>query len=139
MFVAYSIEERIPDDHPLLRVKAGADAVLADMRRDFDAAYAKTGRPGVPPGQLLVALRMLLRLARRHGLRPRTLGADAGYDDGGFLDELEREHEIVPHVPIRRGRIKAQDAKGDARRRARRRKRTVGYGLSQVRSRSSAG
>jgi len=49
LFIAYSIEQRIPDDHRLRRVKAWADAVLADMRRDRDAAYAKTGRPGVPP------------------------------------------------------------------------------------------
>jgi len=56
MFVAYSIEERIPEDHPLRRVKAWADAVLADMRRDFDAAYSNTGRPGIPPEQILKAL-----------------------------------------------------------------------------------
>ncbi len=56
MFVAYNVEDRIPEDHRLRRVKAWADRILQDMRRDFDAAYAKTGRPGIPPEQLLKAL-----------------------------------------------------------------------------------
>ena len=59
MFVAYNVEDRIPEDHPLRQIKAWADHILQDMRRDFDAAYAKTGRPGIPPEQLLKA--MLLR------------------------------------------------------------------------------
>ena len=53
MFVAFNIEDRIAQDHPLRRVKAWADRILQDMRRDFDAAYAKIGRPGIPPEQLL--------------------------------------------------------------------------------------
>lgn len=76
------------------------------------------------------ALRMLRRLERRHGLRPRTLGADTGYDDGRFLAELE-SREIEPHVPIRRGAIVADDARADARRRARRRARTRRHEISQ--------
>ncbi len=77
------------------------------------------------------ALEMLARVRRRHKLRPRTVGFDAGYDDGEFLDELERRHKIKPHVPVRRGKIKATDAAGEARRRARRRSRTKGYAISQ--------
>lgn len=77
------------------------------------------------------ALAMLGRTRRRHKLRPKTVGFDAGYDDGEFLDELERKQKITPHVPIRRGKIKATDAAGRARRRARRRSRTKGYALSQ--------
>ena len=76
------------------------------------------------------ALRMLRRIERRHGLRPKTLGVDAGYDDGGFLVELE-SRGIEPHVPVRRGAIVADDEKGRARRRARRRSRTRRYKLSQ--------
>lgn len=77
------------------------------------------------------ALEMLRRARKRHQLRPRTVGFDAGYDDGEFLDELERKLKITPHVPIRRGTIRARDAAGEARRRARRRQRTVGYRISQ--------
>ena len=38
---------------------------------------------------------------------------------------------MKPHVPTRKGPIKATDYKGEARRRARRRKRTLGYRLSE--------
>jgi len=73
---------------------------------------------------------LLKRLRKRHRLRPRTLGLDTGYDDGAFLAELERCN-IVPHVPVRSGAIKATDPPGDARRRARRRASTKGFGVSQ--------
>lgn len=76
------------------------------------------------------ALRMLRRVEHRHGLCPQTLGVDTGYDDGGFLVELETGG-IEPHVPIRRGAIVATDEKGEARRRARRYARTKGYRISQ--------
>ncbi len=56
MFVACNIEERIPENHPLRRVKAWADAVLRSMRRDFAKAYSDRGRPGIPPEQMLKAL-----------------------------------------------------------------------------------
>jgi len=74
---------------------------------------------------------MLDHVRQRHGLEPETAGLDAGFDDGPFLDELEVDRGVVPHVPVRKGPIKATDAAGEARRRARRRKRTKGYVLSQ--------
>ena len=74
---------------------------------------------------------MLRKVRRRHGLRPKTLAADKGYDDGQFLHDVEHEFHAKPHVPTRKGRIKATDHKGQARRRARRRKRTLGYRLSE--------
>ena len=76
------------------------------------------------------AVKMLKRLRRRHKVRPKTLGLDGGYDEGGFLAKLEK-CRIVPHVPVRRGRIVATDAGGYARRRARRRAWTKGYAISQ--------
>lgn len=77
------------------------------------------------------ALDMLKRARKRHKLRLKTVGFDAGYDDGEFLAELEHRHRIRPHVPIRKGKIKATDAAGTARRRGRRRQRTRGYQISQ--------
>lgn len=55
MFSYFSVEERVPADHPLRRVKAQADAVLASMNAQFDAMYATVGRPSVAPERLLKA------------------------------------------------------------------------------------
>lgn len=76
------------------------------------------------------ALRMLRHVERRHGLLPRTLGADAGYKAGAFLVELEA-HGTVPHVPVEAERIAGDTPAAHARRRARRRMGTLGYRLSQ--------
>ena len=73
---------------------------------------------------------MLDHVYRRHGLWPRTLGADAGYRDGAYLDALE-QFGIEPHVPIGDGPIRGVDNGAAARRRARRRQRTKGYQVSQ--------
>ena len=74
---------------------------------------------------------MLKRIRSRHGLRPKTLAGDKGYDDGQFLHEVEKDFGVVPHVPTRKGPIKSTDEKGQARRRARRRARTVGFKISE--------
>ena len=76
------------------------------------------------------AANMLKRVRGRHRIRPKTLGLDAGYDDGNFMVKLER-CRIVPHVPVKRRKIVATDAAGQARRRARRRSCTKGYAISQ--------
>ncbi len=72
---------------------------------------------------------MLDHVRRRHGLRPRTLGADAGYKDGAYLDALE-QFGIEPHIPMGDGPIHGVDRRSEARRRARRRQRTKCYQMS---------
>ena len=37
------------------------------------------------------AVEMIKRVRKRHGLKPKTLGADKGYDDGAFLNRLEKD------------------------------------------------
>jgi transposase len=56
MFVAFDVEQFVPADHPLRKIKRWADAVLAEMSRDFTKAYGTTGKPGIPPERLLKAL-----------------------------------------------------------------------------------
>lgn len=56
MFFAIRVEDRIRGDHPLRPIKNMVDEELSRMSRRFDAAYAETGRPGVPPERLLKAL-----------------------------------------------------------------------------------
>jgi transposase len=55
MFSYVSVEERVPQDHPLGAIRKLVDQILGRMATDFDGLYAKTGRPSVPPERLLRA------------------------------------------------------------------------------------
>jgi transposase len=55
MFSYVSLEARIPTEHPLRPLREMTDAALRALSRRFDALYAKTGRPSIPPEQLLRA------------------------------------------------------------------------------------
>jgi transposase len=57
VFFSYkSIEDRIPQDHPIRALKKLVDEPLEKLSPDFDRLYSKTGRPSIPPEQLLRAL-----------------------------------------------------------------------------------
>lgn len=56
MFVAFDIEQRVPDDHPLRPIKRWCDRVLTQMSRDFNNAYGDTGNVSIPPESMLKAL-----------------------------------------------------------------------------------
>ncbi len=60
MFSYVSLEDRIPKGHPLRRLRYLVDTVLATMDQEFEAVYAKNGRPSVPPERLMKA--MLLQI-----------------------------------------------------------------------------
>lgn len=77
------------------------------------------------------AKKMLRRVERRHGIKPETLGGDAGFEAGEFLHEVETELEIIPHVPITSARVTSVGDGGDARRRMLQRMKTKAYALSQ--------
>ena len=56
MFSYVSPEARIPADHPLRATRAMANRALARLDRKFRKLYSRTGRPSIPPEQLLRAL-----------------------------------------------------------------------------------
>jgi transposase len=56
LFSYLSIEDRIPQDHPLRAMQALVNPILAELSPHFQALYAKTGRPSIPPERLLRAL-----------------------------------------------------------------------------------
>jgi transposase len=56
MFSYVSLEERVPQDHPLRRIRELVDGILRAMAKDFAGLYGKTGRPSVPPERLLRAV-----------------------------------------------------------------------------------
>ena len=77
------------------------------------------------------ALDLLGRVRRRHWLRPKTIGGDQGFNAGPFLETLEEDLHIVPHVPVDASPRDPDRPGYEARRRAYRRRRNVGYRISQ--------
>jgi transposase len=55
MFHYFSVESRIPAEHPLRRVKKLAETALSAISGELDGLYARTGRPSIPPERLLKA------------------------------------------------------------------------------------
>ena len=51
-----SLEERVPQGHPLRRLRRLVDRILKDTSGLFDEVYSHTGRPSIPPEHLLRAL-----------------------------------------------------------------------------------
>src|SRR5688572_29086896 len=56
MFSYVTPEQRVRRDHPLRPIRQMTDAALARLSPRFDRLYSTTGRPSVPPEQLLRAL-----------------------------------------------------------------------------------
>ena len=56
MFSYVSQEDRIPADHPLRIMRGMVDPILKGLSRQFEKMYSETGRPSIPPEQLLRAL-----------------------------------------------------------------------------------
>jgi transposase len=56
MFSYVSLEERVPQDHPLRAIRKLVDQVLKGMSKEFDRLYSEVGRPSIPPERLLRAL-----------------------------------------------------------------------------------
>src|SRR5246500_3927542 len=55
MYSYVSPEARVRADHPLRAIRKMADEALKNMTERFEAMYAKTGRPSIPPEKLLRA------------------------------------------------------------------------------------
>lgn len=55
MFSYVSLDQRVPDAHPLRAIRRLVDEVLRDMSVEFDSVYSRIGRPSIPPERLLRA------------------------------------------------------------------------------------
>ena len=56
MFSYVSPEERVPQDHPLRKIRPLVNQVLKKMSPQFGKLYSELGRPSIPPERLLRAL-----------------------------------------------------------------------------------
>jgi transposase len=56
MFSYVSLEERVPQDHPLRAIRRITDRALERLSPQFGSLYVQFGRPSIPPEKLLRAL-----------------------------------------------------------------------------------
>jgi transposase len=105
------IETRVPQDHPLRRIKALADASLKELSPVFDRMYSKIGRPSIPPERLLKATllmafytvrseRLLCEMLEYNLLFRWFLGMDmmeAPFDHSSFSRNRQRllDHDVA--------------------------------------------
>ena len=52
-------EQRVPQGHPIRRIKALADEELKRLSPVFSQMYSKTGRPSIPPETILKSLLLI--------------------------------------------------------------------------------
>src|SRR5450756_561242 len=69
MFSYLSPAERVPPDHPLRPIKEMVNQALSDLWAEFQAMYAKVGRPSIAPEKLLRALPVSYTHLRAHETR----------------------------------------------------------------------
>lgn len=55
MYSYRSLEERIPDTHPLRKLRILVDGILQSMNPEFEVLYSRRGRPSIAPERLLRA------------------------------------------------------------------------------------
>ena len=105
------VEQRIPQEHPLRRVKQVTDRVLKNLSPILDQMYSGVGRPSVPPERLLKAsLLMALYTIRSERLFCEQLDynllfrwfldmepGEMSFDHSGFTSNRKRlmEHEVA--------------------------------------------
>ena len=95
MLVVINAEQRVPQGHPLRRIKSLADAALEKLSPVFDQMYSAVGRPSIPPERLLKAsLLMALYTVRSERLFCEQL--DYNFLFRWFLDLEAGRGELRP-------------------------------------------
>jgi transposase len=56
MFSYVTLEQRVPQDHPLRQIRLLTDVVLRSLSGEFDSLYSASGRPSIAPEYVLRAL-----------------------------------------------------------------------------------
>ena len=112
MFVAFNIEQRVPEDHPLRAIKRWCDTILAGMSRDFNSAYGDTGNVGIPPESLIKA-QLLRALYSIPSERRLCEACEFNILYRWFIDWPLEEPMWTPETfSMNRGRFEAHDLVG---------------------------
>src|SRR6266568_2161682 len=89
VFSYVPLEDRIPRDHPLRRIRPMVDRGLQEMWSHFEALYARRGRPSIAPERLLGAV---LLQAGEHDL----LSEEHFTVDGTLIQAWASRNSFVP-------------------------------------------
>src|SRR5215813_1631368 len=104
MLMVVDVEQRIPQDHPLRRIKQVTERVLKNLSPIFDQMYSSVGRPSIPPERLLKAsLLMALYTIRSERLLCEQLEYNLLWR--WFLD-LEMDEPRFDHSTFSRNRAR---------------------------------
>lgn len=111
MLMVIDLEQRVPSEHPLRRIKQLTEAVLVELSAIFDRMYSAVGRPSIPPERLLKAsLLMALYTVRSERLFCEQLEYnllfrwfldmeldEASFDHSSFSTNRKRllDHEVA--------------------------------------------
>ena len=99
MLSMVNLEDSVPIDHPIRRIRAVVDAVLAELDHELGQMYARGGRPSVPPEQLLkVTVLMALYSIRSERAFCERLNYDLLFK--WFLDLVRAEN--AGHTRVRK-------------------------------------
>jgi Transposase domain (DUF772) len=101
LFSYISPEQRVPTDHPLRPIREMVDAALRGLSPTFEVMYSWTGRPSIPPEQVLRALLLQVLFSIRSerdadGTRG-LLSDDHSTVDGTLLDAWASFKSFKPH------------------------------------------
>ena len=67
-------KQRVPKDHPLRPIREMVNEALANLDKDFNALYAESGKPSIPPEKLLRA--QLRESVLYHSQQPVAYGTN---------------------------------------------------------------
>ena len=76
LFSYVDLERRVPARHPLRAIRTIVNEALATLDEEFEAIYASTGRPSIPPEKLDTSKnRIIFALAGNESGVPRSVAA----------------------------------------------------------------
>jgi transposase len=101
MFSYLSPANRVPQDHPLRPIRRMVNQALAELSGEFQAMYAREGRPSIPPEKLLRALVLQILYTIRS---VRLLMEQLDYNllfrwfVGLSMDDKVWDHSVFPKI-----------------------------------------
>src|SRR5436189_148740 len=102
MFSYISPNKRVPQEHPLRRIRSIVDRVLDQLSPRFNKLYARAGRPSIAPEKLLRALLLQLLSDEHFTVDGTLLEAWASHKSFRPVDPVGKDNDQEPKPPAAR-------------------------------------